>query len=135
MKKILLINAFALLFAFTASAQKIISASDAAKHLNEKVTICEKVFSTKLITPSNITFLDLGGFHPNQMLTVVIKGEDRSKFKDAPDEYFKGRNVCVTGTVIDYKGKPEIVVSDPSQIKLSLQDNKVPIPVEKKDRN
>ena len=135
MKKILLINAFALLFAFTASAQKIISASDAAKHLNEKVTICEKVFSTKLITPSNITFLDLGGFHPNQMLTVVIKGEDRSKFKDAPDEYFKGRSVCVTGTVIDYKGKPEIVVSDPSQIKLSLQDNKVPIPVEKKDRN
>ena len=135
MKKILLINLFTLLFAFTASAQKVISASDAAKHLNEKVTICEKVFSTKLITPSNMTFLDLGGFHPNQMLTVVIKGEDRSKFKDAPDEYFKGRNVCVTGTVIDYKGKPEIVVSDPSQKKNSLHDNIVPVPVEKKDRN
>jgi DNA/RNA endonuclease YhcR with UshA esterase domain len=133
MKKIFLINVFALLFAFTASAQKVISASDAAKHLNEKVTICEKVFSTKLITPSNMTFLDLGGFHPNQMLTIVIKGEDRSKFKDAPDEYFKGRNVCVTGTVIDYKGKPEIVVSDPSQIKVSLQDNIVPI--QKKDGN
>jgi DNA/RNA endonuclease YhcR with UshA esterase domain len=135
MKKIVLINVFALLLAFTASAQKVISAADAAKHINEKVTICEKVFSTKLITPSNMTFLDLGGFHPNQMLTVVIKGEDRSKFKDAPDEYFKGRNVCVTGTVIDYKGKPEIVVSDPSQIKISLQDNKVPIPVGKKDGN
>ena len=135
MKKILLINVFALLFAFTASAQKVISAADAAKHLNEKVTICEKVFSAKLITPSNMTFLDLGGFHPNQTLTVVIKGEDRSKFKDAPDEYFKGKNVCVTGTVIDYKGKPEIVVSDPDQIKVSLQDNIVPIPVEKKDGN
>jgi micrococcal nuclease len=131
MKKLLLINVFALLFAFTASAQKVISASDAAKHINEKVTICEKVFSTKLITPSNMTFLDLGGFHPNQLLTVVIKGEDRSKFKDAPDEYFKGRNVCVTGTVINYKGKPEIVVSDPKQIKISLQDNIVP--VEKKN--
>jgi len=133
MKKILLINVFTLLFAFTASAQKIISASDAARHINETVTICEKVFSTKLITLSNMTFLDLGGFHPNQMLTVVIKGEDRSKFKDAPDEYFKGRNICVTGTVIDYKGKPEIVVSDPSQIKISLQDNIVPI--KKKDGN
>jgi DNA/RNA endonuclease YhcR with UshA esterase domain len=133
MKRIFLINVFALLLAFTASAQKVISASDAAKHINEKVTICEKVFSTKLISPSNMTFLDLGGFHPNQMLTVVIKGEDRSKFKDAPDEYFKGRNVCVTGTVIDYKGKPEIVVSDPSQIKVSLQDNIVPI--QKKDGN
>lgn len=133
MKKILLINVLALLFAFTASAQKVISASDAAKHINEKVTICEKVFSSKLITPSNMTFLDLGGFHPNELLTVVIKGEDRSKFKDAPDEYFKGRNICVTGTVIDYKGKPEIVVSDPGQIKISLQDNT--IPVEKKGGN
>lgn len=133
MKKIILINVFALLFAFTASAQKVISASDAAKHINEKVTICEKVFSTKLITPSNMTFLDLGGFHPNQILTVVIKGEDRGKFKDAPDEYFKGKNVCVTGTVINYKGKPEIVVNDPGQIKVSLQDNIVPI--QKKDGN
>lgn len=133
MKKILLINVLALLFAFTASAQKVISASDAAKHINEKVTICEKVFSSKLITPSNMTFLDLGGFHPNELLTVVIKGEDRSKFKDAPDEYFKGRNICVTGIVIDYKGKPEIVVSDPGQIKISLQDNT--IPVEKKGGN
>jgi len=127
MKNILLINVFALLFAFTASAQKVISAADAPKHINETVTICEKVFSTKLITPSNMTFLDLGGFHPNQLLTVVIKGEDRSKFKDAPDEYFKGRNVCVTGKLIDYKGKPEIVVSDPSQIKVSLHDNVVPV--------
>lgn len=127
MKKILLINVFALLFAFTASAQKVISAADATKHINEKVTICEKVFSTKLITPSNMTFLDLGGYHPNQLLTVVIKGEDRSKFKDAPDEYFKGRNVCVTGTIINYKGKPEIVVSEPTQIKVSLQDNIVPV--------
>lgn len=133
MKKIILVNVFALFFAFTASAQKVISASDAAKHINEKVTICEKVFSSKLITPSNMTFLDLGGFHPNELLTVVIKGEDRSKFKDAPDEYFKGRNICVTGIVIDYKGKPEIVVSDPGQIKISLQDNT--IPVEKKGGN
>ena len=133
MKKIILVNVFALFFAFTASAQKVISASDAAKHINEKVTICEKVFSSKLITPSNMTFLDLGGFHPNELLAVVIKGEDRSKFKDAPDEYFKGRNICVTGIVIDYKGKPEIVVSDPGQIKISLQDNIVP--VEKKGGN
>jgi len=127
MKKIILLNIFVLVFVFAASAQKVISAADAAKHINETVTICEKVFSTKLITPSNMTFLDLGGFHPNQLLTIVIKGEDRSKFKDAPDEYFKGRNVCVTGKLIDYKGKPEIVVNEPSQIKVSLHDNTVPV--------
>jgi hypothetical protein len=116
MKKILLISAFALLFAFKASAQKVIATKDATSHINEKVSICDKVFSTKLISGSNMTFLDLGGFHPNQLITVVIKGEDRGKFRNAPEDYYKGKNVCITGTVIDYKGKPEIVVSDSTQI-------------------
>lgn len=107
------------LFAFTASAQKVIATKDAAKHIGEKVTVCDKVFSTKLITPSNMTFLDLGGFHPNQLITVVIKGEDRGKFKNPPEDYYKGKNVCVTGMIIDYKGKPEIVVSDSTQIKIN----------------
>ena len=125
---ILLISAFALLFTFKASAQKVIATKDAASHINETVTVCDKVFSTKLISASNMTFLDLGGFHPNQLITIVIKGEDRSKFKNAPDEYYKGKNVCITGTVIDYKGKPEIIVSDSTQIKI----NPVGTPNEKK---
>jgi DNA/RNA endonuclease YhcR with UshA esterase domain len=131
MKKIFFISAFVLLFAFKASAQKIIAAKDAASHINETVTVCDKVFSTKLISSSNMTFLDLGGFHPNQLITIVIKGEDRSKFKNAPDEYYKGKNVCITGTVIDYKGKPEIIVSDSTQIKI----NPVGTPTEKKVDN
>lgn len=119
MKKIFLLIPLMALFAFTASAQKVIATKDAAKHIGEKVTVCDKVFSTKLITPSNMTFLDLGGFHPNQLITVVIKGEDRGKFKNPPEDYYKGKNVCVTGMIIDYKGKPEIVVSDSTQIKIN----------------
>ena len=117
MKRILILASFAL-FAFNASAQKMIDVKDVAKHVGETLTVCGKVFSTKLITPSNMTFLDLGGFHPNQLLTIVIKGEDRSKFTGKPEEDFKDKAVCVTGTIIDYKGKPEIVVSDPKDIKL-----------------
>jgi DNA/RNA endonuclease YhcR with UshA esterase domain len=30
----------------------------------------------------------------------------------------KGKKVCITGQVIDYKGKPEIVITDTLQIKL-----------------
>lgn len=121
MKRILILASFALLLAFNASAQKMIDVKDAAKHVGETLTVCGKVFSTKLITPSNITFLDLGGFHPNQLLTIVIKGEDRSKFNGKPEEDYKNKDICVTGTIIDYKGKPEIVLSDPKDIKLDTK--------------
>lgn len=84
----------------------------------EKVTICEKVFSTKFFDGSQMTLLNLGAEYPNQKLTIMIKGEDRGKFKVAPESAFKNKNVCVTGVVVDYKGKPEIVVTDPDQIVL-----------------
>jgi DNA/RNA endonuclease YhcR with UshA esterase domain len=105
-----------------------ITAKDAASHIGEIVIVCDKVFSTKLITGSNMTVLNLGGYYPNQLLTVMIEGKDRRKFKDAPEEAFKGRTVCVTGKIIEYKGKPEIVVSDPSELKLDPTNNVVPAP-------
>jgi hypothetical protein len=52
----------------------------------------------------------------------VIKGEDRSKFKGQPEVDYKDKNICVTGVLVDFKGKPEIVVSDPSQIKIGEED-------------
>lgn len=119
MKKIILFVSIVAAFAVKASAQTTIAAKDAAKHINEKVTVCDKIWSTKLLDGSNMTFLDMGGYHPNQLLTIVIKGEDRGKFKGKPEVDYKGREVCVTGTVIDFKGKPEIVVTDPSQITLN----------------
>jgi hypothetical protein len=118
MKRLIILTSVALLFAFSASAQKMIQVKDAAQHVGENVTVCGKVFSTKLLTPSNMVFLDLGGFHPNQLLTIVIKGEDRSKFKGQPEDDYKDKNICITGTIIDFKGKPEIVLSDPVNIKL-----------------
>jgi len=118
MKNIILFASIIALFTLKASAQTTIPAKDAAKHINEKVTVCDKVWSTKLLDGVNITFLDMGGYHPNQLLTIVIKGEDRSKFKNKPEDDYKQKNICVTGTIIDFKGKPEIVVTDPSQIKL-----------------
>ena len=118
MKRILLLTSIALFFALGASAQKMIQAKDVAQHMNENVTVCGKIFGTKLLDGPNITFLDMGAAHPNQLLTVVIKSEDRSKFTGKPEDEYKDKNVCVTGTIINFKGKPEIVLSDPANIKL-----------------
>jgi len=117
MKKAIIFCSFISLFSFKAFSQQTIEAKDASKHINETVTVCDKIYSGKYFSNSNLTLLDVGGFHPNEYLTVVIKGDDNKKFKGHPDELFKNKKVCITGKIIDYKGKPEIEVTDPGQIR------------------
>ena len=117
------------IFNCKASSQVKIAAKDAPKHIGEKVMICDKVYSTKLIQGSNLTLLFLGGDFPDQLLTATIKVADKNKFKDHPAVYYRGRNVCVTGKLTEYKGKPGIVVQNQSQLKLDLIDNTIRKPI------
>jgi len=129
MKKLFIFCAFVVVGAYAASAQTKIAAKDAAKHIGDSVSITGKVFGGKLFTPSNMTLLDIGGYNPNQALTIMIPGADRRKFKGQPEVDYKGRNVTVTGKLILYKNKPEIVVNDPKQLSLVLTDNKQNLPL------
>ncbi|QJD94539.1 hypothetical protein HH214_00950 [Mucilaginibacter robiniae] len=117
MKKKVIFGLFMLLGTSKVFSQTAITAKDAAKHINEQVTITDKVFGGKFLSNSNITLLDIGGTHPNELLTLLIKGDDRKKFSTPPEEAFKNKQVTITGTVIDYKGKPEIIITSPDQIK------------------
>lgn len=117
MKNIKLIIVLALLFAgLKTFAQTKINAKEAAKHLNEKVMVCDQIFGGKYLSGADLTLIDVGGSHPNEQLTLVIKGDDRKKFSSPPEEVFKNKKVCITGQIIDYKGKPEIMITDPVQI-------------------
>jgi hypothetical protein len=64
---------------------------------------------------SQPTFLDLEWPHPNAVFTAVIFGDDRPKF-GTPEKSLQGTRVCVTGQIRDYRGKPEMVLRDPSQL-------------------
>ena len=89
--------------------------NDLDKHLNKMVKVCTKVYSTKQLA-SGITFLNLGGEYPNSPLTIVIFKDKLSNFKNSPEKYYYGKNICVTGKLILYKGKPEIIVSNEMEI-------------------
>lgn len=122
MKKLLVLTAFAALFAYKASAQTTVAVKNAAKHIGQTVKICDKVFDGKLITSSNITLLNIGE-NASQQLTIMIPAADRAKFKGKPEIDYRGKDIIVTGKLATYKGKPEIIVSDPKQIKIVLMDN------------
>jgi DNA/RNA endonuclease YhcR with UshA esterase domain len=46
---------------------------------------------------------------------VLIWGENRSKF-GTPESESKGKRICVTGKITEYKGVSEIVADDSGQI-------------------
>jgi len=56
--------------------------------------------------------------YPNQIFTVLIWGSDRGKFEKPPETLSSGKEVCVTGMIQSYQGRPEIVVKEPAQIKV-----------------
>jgi DNA/RNA endonuclease YhcR with UshA esterase domain len=114
---------FLLLTAFTINAQspsvKKWTAVEAKDHIGEQTTVCGKVAGTRyaVTTRGKPTFLNLDKPYPNPVFTVLIWGENREKF-GTPEERYRDKQVCVTGKITEYRGGPEIVVSDPQNIEI-----------------
>ncbi len=117
MKKIAIIVLVLVFTSFKLMAQNI-PASEAGKHIGKKVTICGKVMGGRFFENSEKqhTLLNVGDVYPNNPLTIVIEGDVRKKFTFKPEEFYLNKDVCITGEIKDYKGKPEIVVTETSQI-------------------
>jgi len=85
----------------------------------KQITVCAKVMDTYVSkTNERTTFVNFGKPYPKSIFTVVIFEDDLSNFKYTPSVYLKEKNVCVTGKVKIYNGKPEIIVSKEEQIKV-----------------
>ncbi|MGL2965806.1 S1/P1 nuclease [Flavobacterium sp. XGLA_31] len=95
-----------------------IEVNKAASYEGQLVTVCSKVYSTKYLdsSKSKPTFLNVGADYPNAPLTIFIEESNRANFSNKPEEYYRDKNICVTGTIRMYKGKPEIIVSKESEI-------------------
>lgn len=115
--RIVAILGVAVLGAVLSHAQTSISAAEAKNHVGEKAIVCGEVASTHYAARSrgNPTFINLDKPYPNQIFTVLIWGSDRPNFGD-PEEAYRDKHICVTGKISDYKGVPEIVAYEPSQI-------------------
>ena len=106
------------LITFSSFAQTEIKIDDAKNHLGDSVKICTKIYGGRYLenTKGSPTFLNAGGYYPNAPLTIVIWADARKEFNNTPEEFYKGKEVCITGKIELYKDKPQIVVSSKSQI-------------------
>jgi hypothetical protein len=123
MRKVLNISALLIIlfgFLITAYAHETITPEDAAKFIGQQKTVCGTVASAHYaaIIKKQPTSFHLDKPYPNQVFTVLIWGSDRSKFEKPPETVYSGKEICVTGMIQSYQGRPEIIVKDPSQIKV-----------------
>lgn len=110
---------FAHLSTGLAFAQKHLTTSEAKEHLGEIATVCGAVLGTHFASSSNKqpTFLNLDKPYPDPIFTIVIWGSDRSKFGN-PETKYANKRVCVTGNIKEYRGAPEVIAEEPSQIEI-----------------
>ncbi len=114
MKKLLSLIVF-LFVVSLAKSQTTIAIKDVAKHIGEEVTICDSVYTTRAL--ANLTLINLGAEFPKQLLTVVIYKADLAKFKE-PEKTYLNKKMCVTGKLVLFNEKPQIVVTEPKQLVL-----------------
>ena len=106
-------------------AQQTIKTEEAGKYIGQQKTVCGKVASVSHPSGSyteNLTeqptFLNFNKPFPNQVFTATISGMDRVKFEKPPEMLYSEKEVCVTGIIQSYQGRPEIIVKEPAQIEI-----------------
>jgi len=97
-----------------------ITAVEAAANIGKTATVCGHVTSARYAVRSKgqPTFLNLDSPYPRQIFTALIWGNDRPAF-GTPEKTYLGKSICVTGKIKSYRGNPEIIVNEPSQIALA----------------
>src|SRR6516162_5831055 len=106
--------------ALAADQLKPIGPAEAAKKVNEEVTLQMDVKASA--GRDRYCFLNSeDNFRDAKTFTIFINRDVLAKFKEAkiedPAAHFKGKTVQVTGKVVLYRDRPEIVLSGPDAIK------------------
>lgn len=92
----------------------VISPVEAGDYNGKTVTV--KGFVADVYKSEKVAYLNFVEKYPNNPFTAVIFAR---QFEDFPDiGKFRGKDVEVTGRVSFFKGKPQIIINNPSQLKI-----------------
>jgi DNA/RNA endonuclease YhcR with UshA esterase domain len=89
-----------------------LKADQAEAHIGQTATVEGKVSVSR--TPSGETYLNIGGTGNSAPFSAYVSRWNRSEFQDV--DRLDGKNVQITGRISTFREKPEIFLTDPSQI-------------------
>ncbi len=96
-----------------------IGAVQAADFIGKQATVTGLV--AQVTVRPNLTYLNFEKAYPNSPFTAIIRSSHTNEFDNV--RALKGKNVSISGKVVDYNGKPEIELTGKSQLKV-LDDTK-----------
>jgi len=88
------------------------------KFVGQMVAVEGVVMDSHIARSGKVRFLNFGPEYKTAFAVVIFTG-DLKNFKSIgePTEYYLGKRVVVSGRIKIYKGRPEIIVENPRQIK------------------
>lgn len=89
-----------------------LKADQAEAHIGQTATVEGKVSIHR--TQAGETYLDIGGTGSSAPFSAYVSRWNRSAFQDV--DKLDGKNVQITGRISTFRDKPEIFLTDPSQI-------------------
>lgn len=92
--------------------QGVLRADQAASHIGETATVEGRVSIYK--TPAGETYLDVGGSGPDAPFSAYVSRWNKVQFQDI--DKLDGKTVQITGEISTFRDKPEIFLTDSSQI-------------------
>jgi hypothetical protein len=97
-----------------------VTPADAMGQVGHTARVCGLVASTNYESdtrahPTFLTLISPDEPSASRALTAVIFGTDRAKF-GTPEMALQGQRICVTGFVSFFRHRPEMILSNPSQV-------------------
>lgn|SRR4051794_25127595 len=100
-------------------AQNQINLDQIPENIGKKVKICDKIYGSYMTKgDAPITLLNVGADFPNSPFTLVIYHKDRKNFTYDPVEFLVGKAFCTVGKLVEFKGKPQIVLNSEKDLML-----------------
>lgn len=99
-------------------AQKKITLEEIPQNIDKKVTICDKIYGSYIIKSNGMTLLNVGNVYPDNPLTLAVFQKDLNNFSYVPADFLPEKSFCVTGKLILYKEKAEIIIKSDKDIQI-----------------
>lgn len=90
--------------------------TEASKHVGSYKSVRGRVDNVYYSSKSDTTFLNFCPNYKTCPFSSVVFSSDKSKFGNLSD--FEGRTVEATGLIKTYQGRSEVILNNPSQIKI-----------------
>ena len=94
----------------------VVSDTEAAAHVGQMATV-QGLVADVYVSQKGDVFLNFENPYPNEVFSGVVFASSAGQFGDLTS--YQGKQVQVTGVIRLYKGRPEIILQSPDQLRIA----------------